>query len=622
MTHPTLSRQQEIDIIKSLRLTKPRHYITLLRRYHEGIYNKIQDFNVDSFNEVSNSQKAYNFCNDITVPPTCPVTKTRLNFINNEWQYRKYGCRGVSTQEQILKRSQKRIGSKFIKKHISIDSLPTVYISYNNLKKHYDSIIADRDTSLSIICQLLKFKYPHLKKQIIDYYKVSQIPFKALVYCIHNDIETVPRCKYDPQYYCTFDNAARGFRNYNVKNHQLKKKETISNSIAQGIISYTKEECIETLTTFIESLPSLQNLKQCILAYDRNLHQSILYYTPNIEGTFSKKCYLLLNGNPKKKKDRVKLHYQSFNKGFIQRFLHSSTSKGEEEVFEYVKSLMLEVTKTRVENCEIDIFVKEKNIGIEYNGEYYHSNKFMEPDHHLTKTLFFKGKGIDIIHIWESEWYNKQDIIKSILQNKLGCTPTKIFARKCEIRHVDKLQKREFLKTNHIQGDDLSSIALGLFFENTLVSIMTFGRRKITGSSTYELLRFCNLLNTTVVGGASKLFKFFLKNNWDGRKITTYCDVRLSPSSSFYEQLGFSYVKRSVCNYFYFKSAATPYLKLQHRSNFMKHTLVSKLEVFDNNKTEKENMAANGYFWVYDCGSYVYEYCVNADANFEEIAGS
>lgn len=604
----TSDKQHQVSIITQLRKSKPRHYIKLLEKHYPTIFKDIQDFNTEHFNNVNNSQKAYNFCNDITKPPLCSITGSKLNFINNEWQYRTYGCRGVFTQEHVAKRSQKRIGAKFTKKYISVDSLPITHTLFEDIKSKYELNIINRDSSLSTICQLLKFRYPDLKKQIIDYYNAKQVPFKALVYCIHNSIEKIPRCRFDPQYYCTFINAKEGFRDYNVENSHYKRNETLTNYINKGAVIYTREECVEKLTALTINLKSLQNLKLSVLSYDSNLHQSILYHTSNIEGTFSKKCYILLNGNPSKKKDRVKLHYQSFNKGFIQRFLHSSTSKGEEEVFDYVKSLSFEVTKERVENCEIDIFVKLKNIGIEYNSEYYHSNKFVEPDYHLNKTLFFKSKGIDIIHIWESEWYNKQDIVKSIIQNKLGCTPIRIFARKCDIRYVDKSQKKEFLKTNHIQGDDLSSIALGLFYNNNLVSIMTFGKRKITGYPTYELLRFCSSLNTTVIGGASKLFNHFLKNNWNNEKITTYCDVRLSPSSKFYERLGFTYIKRSVSNYAYFKAAATPYLKLQHRSNFMKHTLMNKLEVFDNNKTEKENMEANGYLWVYDCGSYVYEY--------------
>ena len=99
------------------------------------------------------------------------------------------------------------------------------------------------------------------------------------------------------------------------------------------------------------------------------------------------------------------------------------------------------------------------------------------------------------------------------VKSKLGIIERKIFARKCIIKNITHLEKEFFLQENHIQGNCQSSTNLGLFFKDELVSVMTFGIRKITSSiPTTELLRFCNKIDTVVVGGASKLFNFFYKN--------------------------------------------------------------------------------------------------------------
>jgi hypothetical protein len=99
-----------------------------------------------------------------------------------------------------------------------------------------------------------------------------------------------------------------------------------------------------------------------------------------------------------------------------------------------------------------------------------------------------------------------------------------------------------------LQGKDKSSIKLGLFYNNELVSVMTFGRRKITGKSSFELIRFCSKLNTQVIGGANKLFKYFINNYWDEKEITTYADKRWS-NGKLYEKLGFSLHHESSSNY-------------------------------------------------------------------------
>ena len=174
---------------------------------------------------------------------------------------------------------------------------------------------------------------------------------------------------------------------------------------------------------------------------------------------------------------------------------------------------------------ELDIFSPKYNIAIEYDGLYWHNEKNVDMNYHLMKTELCENKGIQLIHIFEDEWTDKQDIVKSRLKSIFGVIDNRIYARKCEIKEVSHNESKLFLEKNHIQGNVNSKYRYGLYYNNELVSLMTFGNmRKSLGSKTknecYELLRFCNKLNTSVIGGASKLFKHFIKINYSTTTIS------------------------------------------------------------------------------------------------------
>ena len=256
-----------------------------------------------------------------------------------------------------------------------------------------------------------------------------------------------------------------------------------------------------------------------------------------------------------------------------------------------------------LDGMEIDIYLPELKLGIEYNGLYWHSELFKEDNYHSDKSNKCESYGVQLIHIFEDEWLFKRDIIKSRLLNLLGGS-NKIYARKCEIRKIDDNKLiREFLLGNHTQGFVGSRIKLGLFYNDELVSLMTFGNlRKNMGQTSkegsFELLRFCNKLNTSVVGGASRLFEYFMKNH-SPKYILSYADRRWS-NGNLYEKLGFEFNENTVPNFYYVKSDKNRL----NRFNFRKDILVK--EGYDNNKTERLIMLERGYYRVYDCGSKRY----------------
>ena len=180
-----------------------------------------------------------------------------------------------------------------------------------------------------------------------------------------------------------------------------------------------------------------------------------------------------------------------------------------------------------LDGLELDIFLVNKNIAIEYNSNYYHSELAGNKDskYHLNKTELCESKGIRLLHIFENEWKNKQDIVKSVLSSTMGIYENIIYARNCKIQIVPNAEKNLFLDKNHLQGKDRSKIKIGLYHENSLISLMTFCKPRYNKNYQWEMSRFCNKINTTVVGGAGKLFSYFLKN-YTPKSILTYSDRR------------------------------------------------------------------------------------------------
>lgn len=288
------------------------------------------------------------------------------------------------------------------------------------------------------------------------------------------------------------------------------------------------------------------------------------------------------------------------------RCSNTGVSDLEEEVFNFVNEIEYskQSDRTILKGRELDIYVPSKKLAIEYNGLYWHSDLYKESNYHLKKTIDCRDKGIQLIHIFEDEWVNKKEIVKSRLKNLLGGS-TRIYARKCILKEVSTKDKTKFLEENHIQGAVGSNINLGLYFNGELVSIMTFGKlRKNLGQShkdgSWELLRFCNKLNTSVVGGAGKLLKYF-ETNYSPKNIISYADLRWS-QGNLYEQLKFNKESETVPNYFYTTSSNS--MIRESRFKYRKDILVS--EGFDKNKSEREIMKERGYIRVYDCGSIKY----------------
>ncbi len=258
----------------------------------------------------------------------------------------------------------------------------------------------------------------------------------------------------------------------------------------------------------------------------------------------------------------------------------------------------------KIDRREVDIYLPELNLGFEFNGVRWHSELFKPSNYHLEKTKLCEKNNIRLIHIFEDDFDYKVDIVRSIIKNTLNLSH-KIFARKTEVKKIEnKNIVKDFLIKNHLQGFVNSNINYGLYHNGELVSLMTFMKtRKVLnkngGNNEYELIRFCNKINTSVIGGASKLFKTFL-NEYKPTSVLSYCDLSWG-TGTLYENLGFINNGDTKPNYFYVING-----KRENRINYQKHKLIK--QGYDPNLTESQIMNDLGYYRIYNCGNRRYLY--------------
>lgn len=317
--------------------------------------------------------------------------------------------------------------------------------------------------------------------------------------------------------------------------------------------------------------------------------------------------------------DKVKIICKTCNNTFEQLlYSHNNIgngcpickiSKDEMYIGQFIENeLHIPITRSDysvLENKQIDILIKSHHIGIEINGNYWHSELVSKKhrNYHLTKTKLAETKHIDLLQFFGDEITNKLDICKSIIRYKLKKSNNRIFARKCEIKEItDISEKNIFLDNNHIQGKDQSKIKIGLYYNNELVSLMTFGSARYNKKIQFELLRFCNKINTVVVGAASRLFNYFIKT-YNPINIISYADKRIS-QGSIYEILNFKHTHDADPRYYYMHK--NNYLKRYHRSNFTKDRIKKLYPDVDIINDEWNIMKSLGYDRIWDCGNKVY----------------
>ncbi len=304
---------------------------------------------------------------------------------------------------------------------------------------------------------------------------------------------------------------------------------------------------------------------------------------------------------------------QIIHKSHCENLISRSYSNMEYDVTEELKNInpdiQIELHNREIINpYEIDLYLPEYKIGIECNSTIHHNSSIsiyngediaVESNYHQMKTDLCEQKGIFLFHIFSYEWEHKREIIISMLRNLLGKNKNKLYARKLELREISNEESLKFLEENHRQGKISCRYRIGLYNSNELVSLMTFSKARFKENNSWELVRFCNLKNTTVVGGASKLFQKFIKDV-NPYNIISYSD-RAHTKGNLYKILGFEEYSRSKPGYVWVDiNTDTAYNRINAQKKNIRKFLND--DTIDLSQTEVQIMESHGYVKVYDSG--------------------
>lgn len=308
----------------------------------------------------------------------------------------------------------------------------------------------------------------------------------------------------------------------------------------------------------------------------------------------------------------------------LDNYVQCNVSYMEDEVTDALHDIdpnlqIIRRCKSIIYPYELDIYIPDCNLAIECNPTYTHNSSitsYTNPPkpirYHQMKTELCEKQGVFLFHIFGYEWYHKQDVIVSMLRNLLRKNDHIVYARNCKIEHIEASECRKFLDSNHRQGYASASVKLGLYHEGALVSVMTFGKLRNTigtdksnTSNCWELVRFCSKTNTSVVGGASRLFKYFIRM-YDPVQIRSFSD-RAHTKGTLYEKLGFYELRRSEPGYVWVDLTTDSAINRvsAQKSNLRKFLHDDNIDL---TLSESQIMTQHGFVKVCDSGTITWEW--------------
>lgn len=231
------------------------------------------------------------------------------------------------------------------------------------------------------------------------------------------------------------------------------------------------------------------------------------------------------------------------------RCAHTGPSRGQLEVYEYIKHLLpneeiLVSDRKAIAPLELDVYVPARRFGLEYNGLLWHSNYHQDMrGRHCRKAMACRDAGINLLAIFEDEWSNKQNLIKAMIAQRLGMsTAVKLNARSLEVRRLEKnAEFEDFFDEYHLDGHTNASYAYALFHENQMVSCASF---RVNFNGELEIARFASDYHYRVRGAAGKLLSNIRE------PLITFSNNRIG-NGAVYEKTGFKLLKENPPSYWY-----------------------------------------------------------------------
>ena len=510
-----------------------------IKKHRPDVYN----FLLENYpNDISFSEKLYWFFNDINEYPICKKCGNRVNYRGFTHGYYDYCSLKCSNSDNVVKNK---------KQNTILKNSGSIELHYKNIQEkskqtkleHYGNENYTNNSKREQTC-LEKYGDIYASKTDIIKSKIKQTKLEH----------------YGDENYNNYDKIiATNLKKYGVKcifeSHFFQEKikqsmfEKYNVEYAQQNPSIKEKSKI---TSFNNTLDKHNNILNIYLKDD------IIWYNCQCPHPECKKCnskIFSINSNIYWNRINDKKCIElCTNLLPVQKSISKNTSL---EVFiknildEY-NILYIENDRTILDGKEIDIYIPDKKIGIECNGIYWHSDKCKPKIYHYDKYIYCKRNKIQLLTIWEDQILKKSNIIKSIILSKLGIYENRIYARNCEIKEVTSNDAKIFVDNNHLQGYINSSIKIGLYYNDELVSIMTFGKKRKSlnnksKDNEWELYHFCNKLNTQIIGGASKLFNYFI-NYFHPNIIESFSSNDIS-CGKLYDILGFSKTSENSGSY-------------------------------------------------------------------------
>lgn len=283
---------------------------------------------------------------------------------------------------------------------------------------------------------------------------------------------------------------------------------------------------------------------------------------------------------------------------------HYNTSIIEKEVCQFLEEVGIQYFSNQVglydDNREVDIWIPSHCLAIEIDGLRWHNELYRERLYHRNKTEQIKSPN-KLIHFTDKQWNEQNEICKSIIKNKLGLS-TKLYGRKMSIEchyHVND-EIRALFDQNHIDGFCAGSLYIVLKDDaSAIVCGAVFGSSRFGSGD--ELIRFVTIKDHIVIGGMSKILNKYRQLR-PTAELTSYVNKALFDGSS-YTNDNWTRLDDSDVGYCWTNGNETISRYKARRSCLKKW-----LPQFDDNKSENENMTANGWYRMFDCGNMVFKY--------------
>lgn len=589
-------------------------------------------------------------CGNIRLLMPCIITKGRISSCGCVRQSKEYRDKMSNKSKEWANNHPekvKEISSK-IKQYYNDnpDKRVQVGINTSNWAKNNPDKIAEKAARFSEWCKANPYKLEARSIKYKEWCKqnpnsVQEIGNKISEWCKNNPDKVLARTEKIKQYYKDHPDAVTNIANkckqwYNDNTdivHEMVEKRLqtfqnnpdIQDTINKKRVQWYKDnqDKVKLISEKISSTFKQKRINNDFSLLLNKVHPD--YIQPLLNGDINSLSEILIKCPICGEYDKHSFHnIFRINSNDIKPNSHNlchkcyaniSQSSPELEIKDIINTMYngkcIENSRSIIPPLELDLYYPEKNIAIEFNGNYWYDENHKPKDYHFNKFKLCKEKGIRLVSIYESDWYNKRDNIISLLKN-IFIDSKIIYARNCTISTLDYKTKSDFINEYHFYGDsNQGTISYGLYYNNELVSVMSFG--KLRGQNKlhnnkdhYELVRFVTKDSVRIIGGASKLFKKFI-SEYHPMYIICYSDNDFFTGET-YNKLGFKLksLGESI-DYQWVKGT-----KALSRYECMTNKLLEKYDKYRNiniiGSIEDYIMHDLGYSKLYRCGNSIWEY--------------